>query len=260
MNTKTSTIRIAARKILREGVRRIFPKSVRIEGSIIPSRTTTIAGPKFKNYKLYLESAENEAKRLVKHFQCNINSRVLDVGCGLGRLPIGILRIIGEIDYTGIDVDKISINWCNRFIGKYHPTFKFRHLSVYNERYNEKGTKIDKDFRFDFADSSVDIIYLFSVFSHTTEEDMRIYLKEFDRILRGNGFIFFTTFVEENVPDITFNPENYSIKCSGPLHIVRYNKEYIFSIIKEYGFTVASFMQSVEVDGQSGLYLQKRTK
>ena len=87
---------------------------------------------------------------------------------------------------------------------------------------------------------------------------MRIYLKEFDRILRDNGFIFFTTFVEENVPDITFNPENYSIKCSGPLHIVRYNKEYIFSIIEEYGFTIVNFAKSVEVDGQSGLYLGKR--
>ena len=258
MTANTNTIRIAARKILREAVRRIFPKSVRIDGSIIPSRTTTIAGPKFKNYRLYLESSEKEAKRLVEHFQCNINSRVLDIGCGLGRLPIGILRITGEIDYTGIDVDNISITWCKRFIGKYHHSFKFHHLSVYNERYNNKGTKIDRDFHFDFPDSSVDIIYLFSVFSHTTEEDMRIYLKEFDRILRDNGFIFFTTFVEENVPDITFNPENYSIKCSGPLHIVRYNKEYIFSIIEEYGFTIVNFAQSVEVDGQSGLYLGKR--
>jgi predicted SAM-dependent methyltransferase len=104
----------------------------------------------------------------------------------------------------------------------------------------------------------VDIIYLFSVFSHTTEEDMRIYLKEFDRILRDKGSVFFTTFVEENVPDITFNPTNYSIKCSGPLHIVRYNKDYIFSIIKEYGFTIVDFKQSVEIDGQSGIYLSKR--
>lgn len=260
MTTNTVSIRKTIRKILREAVRRIFPKSVRIDGSIIPSRTTTIAGPKFKKYKLYLESSEKEATRLVEHFQCNLNSRVLDIGCGLGRLPIGIIRIIGEIDYTGIDVDKISINWCKRFIGKYHPSFKFHHLSVYNERYNQEGTKIDRNFRFDFPDSSVDIIYLFSVFSHTTEEDMRIYLREFNRILRENGVLFFTTFVEENVPDITFNPGNYSIKCSGPLHIVRYKKDYIFSIIKEYGFTIVNFIQSVELDGQSGIYLCKGKK
>jgi len=231
--------------------------SVRIDGSIVPSRTASLYGPKFRYYKLYLESSEKEAKRLAEHFQCNLNCRVLDIGCGMGRLPIGIIRIIGEVDYTGIDVDNFSIYWCRRFISKYHPSFKFHHLSVYNERYNEKGTKIDENFRFDFADSSVDIIYLFSVFSHTTEEDMRIYLKEFERILHENGFIFFTAFVEENVPDITFNPVNYNIKCSGPLHIVRYSKDYFFSIIKEYGFTIVNFTHGVELDGQSGIYLSK---
>lgn len=250
-------IRKTTRKILRDAVRKMFPKSVKIDGSIITSRTNTIAGPKFRDDKLYLESTEKEAKRLVEHFNCNLNSRVLDIGCGLGRLPIGIIRIIGEIDYTGIDVDNTSINWCKRFIGKYHPSFKFHHINVYNERYNNKGIKIDRDFRFDLTDSSVDIIYLFSVFSHTTEEDMRIYLKEFNRILNENGFIFFTAFVEENVPEITFNPANYSITCSGPLHIVRYNNDYISSIIREYGFTIVNFMQSVEVDGQSGIYLRK---
>jgi SAM-dependent methyltransferase len=250
-------MRFVLRKNLRKAVRRIFPMSVRIDGSIIPSRTASLYGPKFKDYNLYLESADKEAKRLTEHFHCDVKSRVLDIGCGMGRLPIGILRNIGEIDYTGIDVDHFSIYWCKRFITKHHPSFKFHHLSVYNERYNENGIKIDANFRFDVADSSVDVIYLFSVFSHTTEEDMRIYLKEFHRILNKNGSLFFTTFVEENVPDITFNPENYSLKCSGPLHIVRYNKDYIFSIIKEYGFTLVNFTQSTELDGQSGIYLRK---
>ena len=260
MNTNAINLRFALRKNLRKAVRWILPMSVSIDKSIIPSRTASVYGPKFKDYKLYLDSADKEGKRLVEHFQCNVKSRVLDIGCGMGRLPIGILRNIGEIDYTGIDVDHFSIYWCKRFITKHHPSFKFHHLSVYNERYNENGIKIDANFRFDVAGSSMDIIYLFSVFSHTTEEDMRIYLKEFQRILNKNGSLFFTTFVEENVPDITFNPENYSLKCSGPLHIVRYNKDYLFSIIEELGFTIVNFMHAVEVDGQSGLYLQKRSK
>jgi SAM-dependent methyltransferase len=257
MNTNAFNLRFALRKNLRKAVRWIFPMSVCIDKSIIPSRTASLYGPKFPDYKQYLDSADIEGKRLVEHFQCNVKNRVLDIGCGMGRLPIGIIRIIGEVDYTGIDVDDFSIYWCNRFIRNYHPTFKFQHLSVFNERYNEKGTRIDENFHFDFPGSSVDIIYLFSVFSHTTEEDMRIYLREFHRILKENGSVFFTTFVEENVPDITFNPENYSLKCSGPLHIVRYKKDYIFSILKEYGFTVVNFTQSTELDGQSGIYLRK---
>lgn len=245
---------------MREVVRRIFPKSVRIDGSIIPSHASSLIGPEIRDDRLFLKSAEGEAKRLIEHFQFNLKSRLLDVGCGLGRLPVGILRVLGEIDYTGIDVDSISINWCKRFIGKYHPTFKFHHLSVYNERYNKKGTKVDGTFRFNLAGSSVDIIYLFSVFSHMTEEDMRIYLKEFARILDKNGFIFFTTFVEQNVPDITLNPENYHFHCSGPLHIVRYDKAYLFSIIGEYGFHIVHFSYATEFDGQSGIYLCRRNR
>ncbi len=111
-------------------------------------------------------------------------------------------------------------------------SFKFKHLDLHNERYNKKGVKADEQFSFDLESKSVDIIYLYSVFSHTTEEDFRTYLKDFSRILDDNGKIFFTTFVEEDVPDFSINPENYQLKCSGPLHIVRYEKDYLFSIIK----------------------------
>jgi SAM-dependent methyltransferase len=257
MTYKSTGLISSLRKIVREAVRIIFPKSVRIDGSILPSRTTTLAGPKFNTYKLYIESSDAEAKRLVENFRCNRNSRVLDIGCGLGRLPIGILRIIGEIDYTGIDVDKISIDWCKKHIQKYHPTFRFQHLCIFNERYNPAGIKMDSSFRFEFPDSCMDVIFLFSVFSHLTEEDMRIYLKEFSRILSDDGHVFFTTFVEEDVPGITYNPENNRIKISGPLHIVRYNKNYLFSILNEFGFRVVRFTHRNEIDGQSGIYLKK---
>jgi SAM-dependent methyltransferase len=180
------------------------------------------------------------------------------VGCGQGRLPIGILRVIGEIDYTGIDIDRESIDWCQRFIGQEHPSFKFMHLDLYNERYDTSGIKLDDSFSFNLAPKSIDIVYLFSVFSHTTEEDMRIYLKEFLRILDDQGKLFFTTFVEEKVPDVSINPENYHIKCTGPLHIVRYNKDYLFSLLDASGYSILKFDHGHETDGQSALYLSKR--
>jgi SAM-dependent methyltransferase len=246
------------RNFFREIIRVTLPKSVRIDGSIIASQASSLIGPEIRNHKSYLKSAEGEAKRLMNHCEGSAKSRVLDVGCGLGRLPIGILRIFGETDYTGVDIDKTCIAWCNRFIRKYHPTFNFHCLNVYNERYNKKGIIIDGDFRFEFPDNSKDIIYLFSVFSHTTEDDMRIYLREFSRILDPDGYVFFTTFVEENVPDITYNPEGLNVRCSGPLHIVRYEKSYLFSIVGEFGFEVVRFDHATEFDSQSGIYLRKK--
>ena len=245
--------------IISKIIRKMSPKKeyVNISGSVIPSPDLRWCGPEFKDDNFYLESAEGEAKRLIDHFQCTSESRVLDIGCGQGRLPIGILRKIGQINYTGIDVDSKSIDWCSQYIEQSNTSFKFKHLDLHNERYNKKGIKADGQFSFDLEPGSVDIIYLYSVFSHTTEEDFRAYLKDFSRILDDNGKIFFTTFVEEDVPDFSINPDDYQLKCSGPLHIVRYNKNYLFSILEEHGFSIMNFTHRNETNGQSGIYLTR---
>jgi SAM-dependent methyltransferase len=229
-----------------------------ISGSRIPSPDRRWCGPEFKDDDFYLRSAEGEANRLVEHFQCNSKSRVLDVGCGQGRLPIGILRVIGDLNYTGVDVDKKSIEWCRRYIERDHSSFKFEHLNVYNERYNKHGMQLNVRFLFAMDPRSVDIIYLFSVFSHTTAEDMCVYLKEFLRILDDRGQLFFTTFVEEDVPNISINPENYRMKCNGPLHIVRYRKDYLFSLLDGAGYSIVRFAHAAEANGQSAIYLRKK--
>ena len=246
--------------MIRKTIKKILPikKYVVVSGSIIPSRYSRCCGSEFKDDNFYLESAEKEANRLNDYFQCRQQSRILDIGCGQGRLPIGILRVIGEINYIGIDIDRKSISWCKQYIESKDPSFKFKHLNIYNERYNKNGVKIDGGFCFDVAENSFDIIYLFSVFSHTTEEDMRAYLKDFSRILDKGGKIFFTTFVENDVPNVSINPENYHLKCSGPLHIVRYNKDYLFSILDEYEYSILNFTHRTEADGQSAIYLCKK--
>ena len=88
---------------------------------------------------------------------------------------------------------------------------------------------------------------------------MRIYLKEFLRILDKEGKIFFTTFVEPNVPEISINPDNYVLKkYSGPLHVVRYNKSYLFSIFDELGYSIEDFTHATETNGQSTIYLTRK--
>ena len=236
----------------------IYPKReyTTVDGSIIASPDRRYCGKEFKDDNYYIKSAEKEGKKLVDNFQINQQSTLLDIGCGQGRLPIGLERILGDINYIGVDVDKFSIKWCNKYINKNFPSFKFSHLNLYNERYNNKGIKFNNDFRFDFENDYFDVIYLYSVFSHTTQEDLIIYLKEFSRIIKTDGQIFFTTFVEENAVDYMVNPEDYYLKISGPLHVVRYNKKYLFSIIENLGFVVSKFDYGNESNGQSGLYLK----
>jgi hypothetical protein len=72
--------------------------------------------------------------------------------------------------------------------------------------------------------------------------------------------LFFTTFVEEHVPDFSINPDGYRLKCSGPLHIVRYDKDHLFRICAEYGYSISSFTHQTESDGQSAIYLAKNSE
>ena len=241
-------------------IRHLLPRKqyVKVSGSIIAPPYRRWCGSEFKDDIFYLRSAEGEAYRLMNDLQCTNKSRVLDIGCGQGRLPIGILRVIGEMNYIGLDVHQTSIDWCKHYIERVHPSFQFKHINVYNERYNQNGRKLESDFRFELEPESVDIVYLFSVFSHTTDEDMRVYLRDFSRILDSKGKIFFTTFVEEDVPNISINPENYRAACSGPLHIVRYNKSYLFSILDESGYSILDFAHGTEIGGQSAIYLSKK--
>jgi SAM-dependent methyltransferase len=240
--------------------RKLWPRSdyVLYQDSILPAPDMRWCGPKFKDDQFYVRSAENEAQRLVTHFGCNRASRILDVGCGQGRLAIGLLRVIGELPYLGLDVDRRSIQWCRQHITRAHPSYRFNHLNIANERYNPSGVELRSGFRFDLDASSIDIIYLYSVFSHTSEQDMCVYLSEFARILAQDGRVFFTTWVEENVPDFAANPPNYVFNhCSGPLHVVRYERRYLFALLHRYGFAVDDFTHRTEADSQSALYLHK---
>ena len=70
----------------------------------------------------------------------------------------------------------------------------------------------------------------------------RIYVSEISRLLRDGGRAFLTAFVEENVPAESVNPDRYvDYECTGPLHVVRYEKDTLFSIFAEHGLTVEEF-------------------
>jgi len=229
-----------------------------VDGSTIPAPDLRWCGTEFQDDAYYLKSTEREAQRLIDRFGCTSESHVLDIGCGQGRLPIGLLRLLGTCNYTGMDVDADSIKWCRDFIQSQHPSCRFFYIDVHNERYNKNGEVLGENFSFDLSDQSVDIIFLYSVFSHMYDYDMKIYLDEFTRILKPEGKVFFTTFVEEDVPDFTNNPENYGYnKYSTSLHVVRYEKNYLFSILREKGFKVEGFEHGTEANGQSAIYLSR---
>lgn len=243
-------------------------ENVILDGVTLPPKNMRPCGPNFQDDEFYLESAKKEADRLVENLGLSKTSSLLDVGSGPGRLAIGILRRVGEIEkFRGVDVAESSVLWGQKHITSEHPNFQFVHIDVENRRYNPDGTGKDSALRFPFADDEFDIITLYSVFTHMLTDGVRSYLEDFRRILRPDGRIYLTAFLEDGVPDVEENPQGYlGREWKGDLHYVRYNREFFEKLLDDSGFSFDGFdtntgraRSAVLEQGQRGLYISKKT-
>ena len=242
------------------------PGSVSYEGMTLPPKNLRPGVSDRRDDARYVESAGKEVDRLVADLGLTEESSLLDVGSGPGRLAIGILSRIGGIRrYCGVDVSEDSTRWGWKYITSQHPNFQFLHIDVENTRYNPDGAASDSDFSFPFGDGEFDIVVLYSVFTHMMTEGVRTYLKEFARILRPDGRIFLTAFLEEDVPDAEENPEGYlGVEWKEALHSVRYNQQFFEGLLDEAGFKLDGFdtparsAKSTGEKGKRGLYISRK--
>ena len=124
------------------------------------------------------------------------DERVLDVGCGPGRvarLLVGYLSSAGS--YEGFDVVPEAIEWCRRKIAPRHSNARFTHVDIRNEMYNPEGAIDPSQFVFPYPDDNFDFAFLFSVFTHMLPQDVERYLGEIERVLRPGGRCLLTFFL-----------------------------------------------------------------
>ncbi len=146
---------------------------------------------------------------------------VIEIGCGIGKDAMALTGILGETGrYLGIDIIKMSIEWCQENITPKHPNFTFVHYDVKDELHNPLGTEDVSVCRIPVADGSVDIIILHSVFTHLLEDGISIYLREFSRVLKPeSGRVYASCFVvdEDIRPQILGSPRTeYSLEFAHP--------------------------------------------
>lgn len=121
---------------------------------------------------------------------------LLDVGCGVGRLPIGLLERGGfRGRYVGFDVSHKHIRWARNNLTPVAPKFRFRLVDVQNDRYNPDGSVTGNDVRFPVRTGAFDFACLFSVFTHFEASDIALYLAELNRTLRPGGHVVSTWFL-----------------------------------------------------------------
>jgi ubiquinone/menaquinone biosynthesis C-methylase UbiE len=99
--------------------------------------------------------------------------RMLDFGCGCGRV---VRHFKGKLnaEIYGTDFNGFAINWCQK-------NLNFAHFDV---------NKLAPPMR--YKDSTFDLIYAFSVFTHMTEGLQISWMQEMRRVLNPGGYLLVT--------------------------------------------------------------------
>lgn len=167
------------------------------------ARLTWLARSQF-----YRDTAEQYRRFFVELGGLRPTDRVLDVGCGSGRITLGLVDYLGGGgSYEGLDVLPGEIRWCQQHITRHHPEFRFQVADIANQHYNPAGTQTAGDYHFPYPDASFDFVYLVSVFSHMLPDGVDHYLAEITRVLRPGGRCAITYYLLND----TVDPQKASI-------------------------------------------------
>jgi SAM-dependent methyltransferase len=121
--------------------------------------------------------------------------RVLDAGCGLGRMARPLAGFLDGSRYAGFDVVAADVEWCRRRYAARHPHFRFEHLDVANAAYNPGGRMAADRLELPFPDGDFDFAIAISLFTHLLPAAARRYLGEVARTLAPGGRLYATFFV-----------------------------------------------------------------
>lgn len=144
----------------------------------------------------FVKQGKHLAELLISQTQLKPEGRVLDVGCGIGRLAVPLTRYLNEDGvYEGFDIVQFGIDWCTEHISSRFPNFRFRCVSLKNDLYNLDTQKEAKEFVFPYPHDYFDSVVLTSVFTHMMPDDVRSYLKQIAAVLRKGGKCMATFFI-----------------------------------------------------------------
>lgn len=212
--------------------------------------------------EVFVSHADYLAKRVVGFAATILGGaapeRLLDIGCGYGRLAYGLRRLGFNGSYTGFDILKRHIEWLNEhFVADAGDArYRFDHANIYNERYNPSGLKLDGQLDalpLHYAPASFDTLVSLSVFTHLYEEEVVRYIRDLGRLLQEGG-LWVTTFfsmppgfsMDAQPDDATFrlvkqvSAHGYIHSLEEPLYVIAYPESFLQRLFATHGLEVVA--------------------
>lgn len=139
---------------------------------------------------------------LDRYLPIDARSRLLDFGCGVGRVLLSVLKQKPDVaQITGFDIMPQVIAFCDANIASVFPQTKFELIQGSNDHYNQfiaaAGASAPRTRAVlqDKYASAFTGAYAFSVFTHVEMADFRSLLVFLSNLLEPGGTLLFTAFL-----------------------------------------------------------------
>jgi ubiquinone/menaquinone biosynthesis C-methylase UbiE len=213
---------------------------------LTPPRRLIFLASGVSDPKIFSTIGEEFLRYFIELGELKPNEKVLDVGCGCGRMAVPLTKYLGgEGSYEGIDIVPDSINWCKENVTPKHPNFRFQLADIYSEFYNPKGKYEVSNYRFPYENDSFDFIFLSSVLTHLLPQGTENYFSEIARVLKRNGRCLISFFLLNSeslkVSHAEFGHDwgVYHTKSKRvPERGVAYDERFIRGLYEKYGMNI----------------------
>jgi SAM-dependent methyltransferase len=197
-------------------------------------------------------------EQLVAIGELSPGARVLDIGCGVGRVAMPLAGYLTDGSYEGFDVAPEMIDWCRRTITPRFPRFRFTLVDVANSHYNPTGVHTATATSFPYPDGEFDFALATSLFTHLLPSSFLNYMQELARVLTPDGTFFGTFFLldeetlgrldrhesELELPhqlsDPTAGIEFRAMDTSTPETAVGLDRRFVTGALEQVGLTVTA--------------------
>ena len=196
------------------GIRRSLPELSVLQQS----------GP-FKSVNQFFASSFDYFRHLLYYTSITPSSRVMDFGCGLGRMAIPFSAFLESERgfYCGLDTDGTVIERDKAmFAGR--KNVEFRHVDIFNKHYNPVGKPATEVLAAQRFEAPFDLAFLFSVFTHILPDDLDAVIGFLAANLGSKGEIFSTWFLTDDATQAAINAGKASRRFATPYGIARIDR------------------------------------